>query len=172
MRTCVTLIVSQQAYLNKPDINRYVITARSELRKVLFLAPSVCFLFVHEMSRDWTDLRQIHTEDVFGPTLGRVWRSRSKVKDQDHQRQKRHFRRFWWPACGLCLVKHLTSLASSFSDLSLQWSCSIKHVFKCTPIKPNSITLAGSELVRSWLESDSVMAFGLYQLSDRDALRV
>jgi len=37
---------------HKPDINRYVITARGELRKVLFLAPSVCFLFVHEMSRD------------------------------------------------------------------------------------------------------------------------
>jgi len=27
-----------------------------------------------------TDLRQIHTEDVFGTSLGRVWRSRSKVK--------------------------------------------------------------------------------------------
>jgi len=27
-----------------------------------------------------TDLRQIHTEDVFGPSLGRVLRSRSKVK--------------------------------------------------------------------------------------------
>ena len=25
----------------------------------------------------WTDLRQIHTEDVFGPSLGRVWRSKS-----------------------------------------------------------------------------------------------
>ena len=25
----------------------------------------------------WTDLRQIHGEDVFGPSLGRVWRSRS-----------------------------------------------------------------------------------------------
>jgi len=28
----------------------------------------------------WTDLHQIHSEDVFGPSLGRVWRSRSKVK--------------------------------------------------------------------------------------------
>jgi len=25
-------------------------------------------------------LRQIHTEDMFGPSLGRVWRSRSKDK--------------------------------------------------------------------------------------------
>ena len=28
----------------------------------------------------WTDFRQIHMEDAFGPLLGRVWRSRSKVK--------------------------------------------------------------------------------------------
>ena len=28
----------------------------------------------------WTDLCQIHREDVFGPLLGRVWMSRSKVK--------------------------------------------------------------------------------------------
>ena len=28
----------------------------------------------------WTDLLQIHREDVFGHSLGRVWRSRSKVK--------------------------------------------------------------------------------------------
>ena len=27
-------------------------------------------------------------------------------------------------------------------------------------LKPNSITLAGSELVRSWFEPDSVMEFG------------
>jgi len=27
-------------------------------------------------------------------------------------------------------------------------------------LKPNSITLAGSELVRSWFELDSVMEFG------------
>jgi len=28
----------------------------------------------------WTDLRQIYTEDVLGPSLGRLWRSTSKVK--------------------------------------------------------------------------------------------
>ena len=37
------------------------------------------------------DLHQIHMEDVFGPSLERVWVSRSKVKDQRHQGQKRHF---------------------------------------------------------------------------------
>ena len=33
----------------------------------------------------WTDLRQIHMEDVFGPLLLRFWMSRSKVKGQGHQ---------------------------------------------------------------------------------------
>ena len=36
----------------------------------------------------WTDLRQIHTEDVFSPSLGPFGMSRSKVKGQDHQGQK------------------------------------------------------------------------------------
>jgi len=55
-----------------------LITARSELRKVLFLALSVAFcLCMKYLGNRWTDLRQIHTEDVFGPSLGRVWRSRS-----------------------------------------------------------------------------------------------
>jgi len=69
---------------------------------------------------------KIHVEDVFGPSLGRVWKSRSKVKGQGHQGQKTRcactlindvpqqrtapFRRcqgwFRWLACGLRLVKH------------------------------------------------------------------
>jgi len=57
------------------------ITARSELRKVLFLALSVTFLFVHEISR-------------FAPNSQgrRAWMSLNvKVKGQGHQGQKRHF---------------------------------------------------------------------------------
>jgi len=53
----------------------------------------------------WTDVRQIHTEDVFGASLGRVWRSRSKIKSQGHRRQKQHFRSFRRPVCGLRLAK-------------------------------------------------------------------
>ena len=54
-----------------------VFTTRSELRKVLFLMPSVCgFLFVYEISREplnsFVPLCQIHTEDVFGRSLGQV----------------------------------------------------------------------------------------------------
>jgi len=50
---------------------------------VLFLAPSLSgfVVFVYEISRErLNELHQIHTEDVFGPSMGRVLRSRSKVK--------------------------------------------------------------------------------------------
>jgi len=39
----------------------------------------------------WTDLRQIYSHDVFGPSLWRDWTSRSKVKGQGHQL---HFENF------------------------------------------------------------------------------
>ena len=63
--------------------------------KVLFLALSVIFLFVYTKCHRnrWTDLRRIHREDVFVPSVGRLWRSRS-IRS---------------PACGLCLEKHLCS---------------------------------------------------------------
>jgi len=77
---------------------------------VCFLAPSVCVfcLCMKYRGNRWKDLRQIHKEYVFGLSLGRVWRSSSKVKGQGHQGQKRHFfRPFRRPVCSLCLVKHL-----------------------------------------------------------------
>jgi len=52
-------------------MSAFVVTAHSELRKVLFLALSVTFLFVYLWNR-WTDLQHIHTEDVFGPSIGGV----------------------------------------------------------------------------------------------------
>jgi len=76
----------------------FIITARSELWKVLFLAPSVCgfFLFVYEISRE--------PLNGFAPNSPgrRVWSfartnfnvSRSKIKGQGHQGQKRHFSAF------------------------------------------------------------------------------
>jgi len=79
--------------------------------EVLFLAPSGCFCV-------WTDLHQVHTEDVFGPSLRRVWRSRSKVKSQVHQRQKRHF-----SALSEACVRFMfgrTSLASSFPQFDVR----------------------------------------------------
>jgi len=69
-----------------------IVTARSELWKVLFLAPSVCgfFLFVYEISRK--PLKE------FAPNSHgrRVWslartRLKVKVKGQGHQGQKRLF---------------------------------------------------------------------------------
>ena len=59
-------------------VGKTVFITRSELGKVLFLALSVTSVCVWNISRNcWTDLRQIHTEDVFGPSLGWVWRSKS-----------------------------------------------------------------------------------------------
>ena len=76
----------------------------SELRNVLFLAPSVCsFLFVY--GNCWTDFCQIHTEDVFGLSLRRVWRSRSPGT-------KKHLSAF--PVACMWFVFGETSLASSF----------------------------------------------------------
>jgi len=50
----------------------------------------------------------IHTEDVFGPSLGWVWRSKSKVKVA--RNKKRHFSALSAACCGLCLVRHLQPL--------------------------------------------------------------
>jgi len=77
-------------------------TARSELHMVLFLALSVTFLFVYEISMEALN-------GFASNSQGRVWSlarlPRSKVKGQGHQGQKRHFRPFRRPACGLCLEK-------------------------------------------------------------------
>jgi len=69
-----------------------VITTRSKLRKVLFLALSMAFyLCMKHLWNRWTDLRQIHREGAFGPSLRRIRMSESKVKGQCHQGQKPAF---------------------------------------------------------------------------------
>ena len=51
-----------------------------------------CFcLCIKFLGNRWTDLLQLHAEDVFGHSLGWFWSSRSKVRGQGHQGQKRHF---------------------------------------------------------------------------------
>jgi len=64
-------------------VSAIILTARSELREVLFwrcLWPfCLCMKYIGNF---WTDLCQIDREDVIGPSFGRVWRSRSKVKGQ------------------------------------------------------------------------------------------
>jgi len=56
-----------------------VVTTCSELWKVLFWRHlSVCFcLCMKYLWNCWMDLSQIHMEDVFGPSVRWVWRSRS-----------------------------------------------------------------------------------------------
>jgi len=60
----------------------------------------------------WTALRQIDREDMFGPSLGWVWRSLLKVKRQRLQGQKRHFSALLAACVRFMFGK--TSLASSF----------------------------------------------------------
>jgi len=64
--------------------------------QVTFCFSAVCDFFVFfsfcsrikYLGNCRTDLRQIHRKDVLGPSLGRLWMSRSKIKGQGHQRQK------------------------------------------------------------------------------------
>ena len=92
-------------------------TARSELRKVLFLTPSMTFLFVYEIS--WEPL------NGFAPNSQgrRVWslaRTSLNVKVKGQRLRSPgtktdFFRPFQRPVCGLCLVKHLVQFP--FSEL-------------------------------------------------------
>jgi len=61
--------------------DRDISTVCSELLRVLFLALSVNFfcLCMKCLGNCWMDLCQIHRKDMFGPSLGRVWMSRSQV---------------------------------------------------------------------------------------------
>jgi len=66
-----------------------LVTARSELRKVLFFAPSVCFLFVYEIS--WEPLNG-----------RRVWSiARTSLKVKVTRDKKRQFSAFSVAACSL-----------------------------------------------------------------------
>jgi len=85
--------------------------ARSELRKVLFLAPSVCgFLFVYEIS--WQPLNGF-VPNSQGRRVRSLARTSLKVKVKGQRsrspltKKPGIFRSFRWPACGLCLVKQL-----------------------------------------------------------------
>jgi len=69
----------------------------------------------------WTDVHQTHTEDVVGPLLGRVWRSRSLGT------KKRHFSAFLVDCVQFMLGK--TSLSSSLFIMFI--SCYSKFRFIC-----------------------------------------
>jgi len=79
-------------------------------------------LSLRYLGNGWTDLCQIHREDMFGPSLRRVWMSRSKVKSQGHQGQKtencwvisaRQDQYLWngWTICAKLLVWSLAQMS-------------------------------------------------------------
>jgi len=95
----------------------------------------------------WTDLRQIHTEDVFGPSLQWVWRSRSKVRDKKTAFSALSVACTWF-------MFSKTSLASSFIHVSHHvWhtaatrpvSCQKSRFLACVPCPV--IILAGTPVV-------------------------
>jgi len=67
-------------------------------------------LWIKYLGKRSTDLCQIHNEDVFGPSLGQVWMSRSKIKVT---RDKNGIFRPSRPACGLWLVNIFRPLVLS-----------------------------------------------------------
>jgi len=78
-----------------------------ELRKVLFLAPSVCrFLFVYDISREPLNGFAPNSQGTRVWSLART-SLKVNVKGQGHQGQKRQFWHFRQPACGLRLAKQL-----------------------------------------------------------------
>jgi len=77
--------------------------ARSPISATAELFFCLCMIYLRNL---WTDLRQIHMEDVFGSSLGRIWRSRSKVTVTRNIKRS-FFRPFWQLARGLCLVEHV-----------------------------------------------------------------
>jgi len=101
-RTAIVKFKSQPGKLDGMKYIDYLFFTRcSELRKVLFLAPSVCgFLFVYEISRKSLNgfAPNSHGRRVW--SLAQTRRSlKVKVKDQRLMSPER--------ACSLCLVKHL-----------------------------------------------------------------
>ena len=83
-----------------------VITARSELGKVLFLALSVAFLFVYEISPEPLNAFAPNSQGrhVLSLALANL---NVKVKGQGHQEQKPVFFGPFGGLCTVCLVKHL-----------------------------------------------------------------
>jgi len=71
----------------------------------VFCAIRLVFVCVWNLGNCWMNLCQIQMEDVIVPWLGRVWGQgqRSRLL----WTKNCTFSPFWWPACILCLVKHL-----------------------------------------------------------------
>jgi len=89
-----------------------IFTARSELRKVLFLAPSVCgFLFVYEIYPEFLNGSAPNSQGRRVWSLARL-SLQVKVKGKGHQAQKRHFSAL--PADCMRFMFGKTSLESSF----------------------------------------------------------
>ena len=116
----------------------------SELHKVLFLALCVTFLFVYEIS--W-ELLSGFAPDSQGRHVWSLARTslNLKVKGKGHHGQNGIFRSFQWPACSLCLVKHLQPLV--YRSVWLSGS---------TWVSVDDATQRRSQLVLAWVKKHLV----------------
>ena len=132
---------------------------------------SVFCLCMKYLGNRWTDLRHIHTRR-------RVWsvaRTSLKVKVKDQRSRSPGTKRRHFSAVSAACVRFMfgkTSLASSYLFIYLTWTevllsllaRSIVRALVHNGLKPNSITLASSELAPNMFgtgsEPASVMEFG------------
>ena len=98
----------RKGHSSAPLFGPCLLWPRSLISATAELLISLCLKY---LGNCWTDLRQIYREDVFGRSLERLWRSRSKVKGQGHQIQKPAFVGPFAACVRLMFGK--TSLASS-----------------------------------------------------------
>jgi len=136
VRQLCTMICRHIWAVLKDECRFRFITTRSELWKVLFLAPAVfAILFVYEMS--WELLNGFVPNSHRRHAWSTTWTSlKVMVKGQGHQGQKRHFSAL--SAACVRFVFAKTSLASSFfvhffgfSILCVFWFSLDYFVFCC-----------------------------------------
>jgi len=121
-----------------------------------FLVPCVTFVCVYEISRESLNGFAPNSQEyVFGPSLGRVWRSRSKVKDQRSRSPgaKRHLSDL--SAACVRFMYGKTSLASSYS--SFYWAthmlarCTLALCLcTCPSVCPSQV-----DVLSKWLKMSS-----------------
>jgi len=94
---------------------------------------SVFCLYMKYLGNRWTDLHHIHTEDEFGHSLGRVWRSESKFIGQGRQGHKTAFSALPAACVQFMFGKHIlplvffSSATSAASNEASVYTCVVER---------------------------------------------
>jgi len=152
---------SMRKYVTKNPSGKQLcfIAARSELWNVLLVPSICCFCLCMKYIG-----RQIHTEDVLGPSIGRVWRSRSEVK------VTRDKKTFLSVAC-VRFMFGKASLGSSYNcfmcvHLRWAWRSSSRDVYQNSLFARDLI--CSEALLNCWVLSNELR----FYVSDRQKILV